>query len=197
MFVYTKAVHIDIYWTKSVPFCSVWGLHLYLYVIICGALFSDNIDVLMWFLFLDKYVLMWLAETAQYAWSLMSVWALNGRVHILNWSLKSWVLLPHPNILWNDQKRYMALGGAGAWRVLELLLHNISYEVWISIGAHRLSWNHYYQRSSQMGKLSVEILDSVVNYLLQSAARPMYVSLNLLVFPPMLTRFDFISCCWR
>jgi len=77
-------------------------------------------------------------------------------VHILNWSLKSWVLLPHPNILWNDQKRYMALGGAGAWRVLELLLHNISYEVWISIGAHRLSWNHYYQRSSQMGKLSVE-----------------------------------------
>jgi len=41
-------------------------------------LFSDNIDVLMWFLFLDKYVLMWflfldkyvlmwLAETAQYA----------------------------------------------------------------------------------------------------------------------------------
>ena len=110
-------------------------------------------------------------------------------VHILNWSLKSWVLLPHPNILWNDQKRYMALGGAGAWRVLELLLHNISYEVWISIGAHRLSWNHYYQRSSQMGKLSVEILDSVVNYLLQSAARPMYVSLNLLVFPPMHTHF--------
>ena len=110
----------------------------------------------------------------------------------------SFASLPNdPNILWNDQKRYMALGGAGAWRVLELLLHNISYEVWISIGAHRLSWNHYYQRSSQMGKLSVEILDSVVNYLLQSAARPMYVSLNLLVFPPMLTHFDFISCCWR
>jgi len=87
------------YWyilNKSVPFCSVWGLHLYLYVIICGALFSDNIDVLMWFLFLDKYVLMWLAETAQYAWSLMSVWALNGRGPYIELILEVLSFAPSP-----------------------------------------------------------------------------------------------------
>jgi len=95
----------------------------------------------------------------------MSVWAFEWMglgfksiYWIDPWSPEFASLPNDPNILWNDQKRYMALGGAGAWRVLELLLHNISYEVWISIGAHRLSWNHYYQRSSQMGKLSVEIL---------------------------------------
>ena len=64
---------------------------------------------------LDKYVLMWLAETAQYAWSLMSVWALNGRGPYIELILEVLSFAPSPKhtLKWSKEVH----GSGRSWGV--------------------------------------------------------------------------------